>query len=185
MENRQMRRQNYRVGLIQMLFAQVSDLQHFSCVMRVCSSAPCLKITRCCDRGTAFRKHMCVQLVELYTDMVLIGKCCVCRYCPRQSRLMLPGGTSTLVACTSLVHASEITAHRPSGLFERVVYFGLARTAMSSMHVTRLSMQLQLLHGWAIALYSLGRHLDNGYRNSEFFYVLGRNCPSVSCCTAG
>ena len=131
MENRKMRRQNYRVGLIQMLFAQVSDLQHFSCVMRVCFSAPCLNITRCCGRGTAVRmSSICVQLDELCTDMVLIGECCVCRYCPRQSRLMLPGGTSTLVACTSLVHASDVTAQCPSGLFERVVYIGLARAAM-------------------------------------------------------
>ena len=34
-------------------------------------------------------------------------------------------------------------------------------------------------HGWAIVLNCWGRHLENSHTNSEFLYVLERDCPSM------
>ena len=36
-----------------------------------------------------------------------------------------------------------------------------------------------VVHGWAIVLIYWDRHLENRWTNSELFYVLGHDCPSM------
>ena len=78
--------------------------------------------------------------------------------------LLLPSFTACDSSSTTLHHLMPATAHRQQK----------NNTLMGARSVAGHGG-----HGWAIALNCWGRRLANIHNNSELFYVLGRDCPSM------